>query len=167
MNTNYWDNLVPIELNTASTNSAFFLAYQAAQVKAGDKGFLSRDITVTDLLMNRSDMHHVFPKQYLKQQGKGRNAYNQITNFVIAQSEINIAIGDKAPEKYFAELVAQCDGGKLKYGGITSLASLKTNLRAHCLPAALLDGEVPDYDTFLAERRLLMAKKIRDWFEAL
>jgi len=166
-NPNYWENLLPIELETASSNSAYFLAYQAAQVKAGDKGFLSRDITVNDLLLNRSDVHHVYPKKHLKTQGRSRSEYNQIANFVIAQSEINIAIGDKAPEKYFADLVAQCDGGKVKYGGITSLASMKANLRVHCLPPALLDGEVPEYDEFLAKRRKLMAQKIREWFEGL
>lgn len=166
-NPNSWENLLPLELDTASSNSAFFLAYQAAQVKAGDKGFLSRDITVNDLLLNRSDVHHVFPKKHLKSQGRSKGEYNQIANFVLAQSEINIVIGDRPPEKYFAELLAQCDGGKKKYGGITSLAELKANLRAHCLPLSLLDGEVPDYDAFLAERRTLMAKKIRDWFEVL
>jgi hypothetical protein len=166
-NPNYWENLLPLELETASSNSAYFLAYQAAQVKAGDKGFLSRDITVNDLLLNRSDVHHVYPKKHLKSQGKSRGEYNQIANFVLAQSEINIAIGDKAPEKYFAELAAQCDGGNLKYGGITNLGTLKTNLRAHCLPMELLEGEVPEYEGFLAARRRLMANKIRDWFEAL
>lgn len=166
-NPNFWDNLLPLELDTASSNSAFFLAYQAAQVKSGDKGFLSRDITVNDLLLNRSDVHHVYPKKHLKSQGRSRSEYNQIANFVLAQSEINIAIGDKPPEKYFADLVAQCDGGKKKYGGITSLAELKANLSAHCLPQSLLDVEVPDYDAFLAERRTLMARKIRDWFEVL
>jgi hypothetical protein len=166
-NANFWENLLPLELDTASSNSAFFLAYQAAQVKAGDKGFLSRDITVNDLLLNRSDVHHVYPKKHLKSQGRSRGEYNQIANFVLAQSEINIGIGDKPPEKYFGELVSQCDGGKKKHGGITSLSELKANLRAHCLPLSLLDGEAPDYDDFLAERRTLMAKKIRDWFEVL
>ena len=52
--------LVPIEPDTSSVNSAFFLAYQAAQVKTGDRGFLSRDITVHDLLLNRSDVRHVY-----------------------------------------------------------------------------------------------------------
>ena len=51
-----------------------------------------------DLLLNRSDVHHVFPRKHLKKQGLSRGRYNQIANFVIAQSEINIAIGDKAPE---------------------------------------------------------------------
>ena len=167
INPNFWDNLLPLELNTASSISPFFLAYQAAQVKAVDKGFLSRDITVNDLLLNRSDVHHIYPKKHLKSQGRSRGEYNQIANFVLAQSEINIAIGDKSPEKYFADLVAQCDGGKLKYGGINSLAALKSNMRAHCLPLGMLNGEVPEYDDFLAARRPLIARKIRDWFEAL
>jgi len=167
LNPNFWDNLLPLELNTASSNSAFFLAYQAAQVKTGDRGFLSRDITVNDLLLNRSDVHHVYPKKHLKSQGRSRGEYNQIANFVLAQSEINIAIGDRPPEKYFAEVVAQCDGGKMKYGGITSLAELKANLRAHCLPLSLLDGGIPAYDDFLEERRKLMAQKIKSWFEVL
>ena len=167
INDNFWENLLPLELDTASSKSAYFLAFQAAQVKAGDRGFLSRDITVHDLLLNRSDVHHVYPKKHLKTQGRSRGEYNQIANYVLAQSEINIAIGDKAPERYFADLVAQCDGGKKKYGGITSLAELQANFRAHCLPPSLLDGEVPAYDEFLAERRTLMAEKIRNWFEAL
>ena len=122
---------------------------------------------MNDLLMNRSDVHHVFPKKYLKGQGLARGRYNQIANFVLAQSEINIAIGDKAPEKYFAELAEQCAGGKKKYGGITSCAAMAENFRSHCLPTTMLDGEIPAYDDFLEERRQLMALKIKQWFEAL
>lgn len=166
-NPNFWEALLPLELVTASSISPYFLAYQAAQVKANDKGFLSRDITVNDLLLNRSDVHHVFPAKHLKTLGKSRGEYNQIANFVLAQSEINIAIGAKPPELYFAELKAQCNGGSKKYGGITSVEELEANLRAHCMPLSLLDREVPDYSEFLAERRLLMAKKIRTWLEAL
>ena len=164
---NFWSNLVPIQLDTSSSNSPYFLAYQAAQVKLGDKGFLSRDITVLDLLMNRSDVHHVYPRNHLKKQGLARGRYNQIGNFVLAQSEINIAIGDKPPERYFQELAEQCAGGKKKYGGITDIDELRANLRMSCLPESLLDGEIPPYDEFLEERRKLMAKKIKTWFEAL
>jgi hypothetical protein len=164
---NFWTNLLPIELETSSPNSPSFLAYQAAQVKLGDRGFLSRDITVLDLLMNRSDVHHVYPRNHLKKQGLPRGRYNQIGNFVLAQSEINIAIGDKAPEKYFEELAEQCAGGKKKYGGITDMADLRANLRTHCLSESMLDGNIPPYDDFLEERRKLMARKIKTWFEAL
>ena len=163
----FWTGMLPQLMDTSSGQSAYFLAYQAAQVKLGDKGFLSRDITVLDLLTNRSDVHHVYPKQHLKNLGLARSRYNQIANFVIAQSEINIAIGQKAPEVYFIELAEQCAGGKKKYGGITTLEDMKANLRTHCLPEALIDGKVPMYDEFLEERRRLMSLKIKKWFELL
>src|SRR4029453_6606260 len=114
------------------------------------------DITVLDLLMNRSDVHHVYPKKHLKAQGLARGRYNQISNFVLAQSEINIANGDKPPEKYLKEVWEQFDGGKKKYGGITKAAELRANLRMHCLPESVIDGEIPEYDDFLEERRKLM-----------
>lgn len=163
----FWTGMLPQLMDTSSAQSPYFLAFQAAQVKLGDKGFLSRDITVLDLLMNRSDVHHVYPKQHLKVQGLSRGRYNQIANFVLAQSEINIAIGDKPPAKYFAELSEQVSGGKKMYGGITDAAELRANLRMNCLPESMLDGEVPDYDDFLEQRRRLMALKIKTWFEVL
>jgi hypothetical protein len=163
----FWTGMLPQLMDTSSGQSPYFLAYKAAQVKLGDKGFLSRDITVLDLLMNRSDVHHVYPKKHLKAQGLSRGRYNQIANFVLAQSEINIAIGAKPPDRYFAELAEQCQGGKKSYGGITELAELRANLRMSCLPESMLDGVIPDYDDFLEQRRKLMALKIKSWFEML
>jgi hypothetical protein len=163
----FWTGMLPQLMDTSSGQSPYFLAYKAAQVKLGDKGFLSRDITVQDLLMNRSDVHHVYPRNHLKKQGLARGRYNQIANFVLAQSEINIAIGDKPPDQYFQELAKQCDGGKKKYGGITEEKDLRANLKMHCIPMAMFDGKIPSYDDFLNERRKLMAQKIKIWFEVL
>ena len=163
----FWTGLLPQLMETSSSRSPYFLAYKAAQVKLGDKGFLSRDITVLDLLLNRSDVHHVFPRNHLKKQGLNPGQYNQIANFVVAQSEINIAIGDKAPETYFADLQAQCAEGPRKYGGITSMEELRANLQMNCLPESLLSGGLPAYAVFLEQRRKLMALKIQQWFEAL
>lgn len=61
---------------------------------------------------------------------------------------VEIAIGDKPPGRYFKELVEQCNGGKKKYGGITDIVDLRANLRMHCLPESLVDGEIPPYDSF-------------------
>ena len=163
----FWTGMLPQLMDTSSAQSPYFLAYKAAQVKLGDKGFLSRDITVTDLMMNHSDVHHVYPRNHLKKQGLPRGRYNQIANFVLAQSEINIAIGDKAPETYFANLAKQCDGGVKKYGGITKRTELCANLRMSCLPESMIDGVIPDYDDFLEQRRKLMSLKIKTWFETL
>lgn len=163
----FWTGMLPQFLDTSSINSPFFRCYQAAQIKLGDRGFLSRDITVTDLLMNRADVHHVYPKQHLKGGGLTRGAYNQIANFVIAQSEINIAIGAKAPDLYFGELREQVNGGKTKYGGITDRMEMLANFRMNCVPDRMLDGDVGEYASFLAERRRLMALKIQSWYEML
>ena len=163
----FWSGMLPQLMDTSSSQSPYFIAYQAAQARLGDKGFLSTDITVRDLLLNRGDKHHVFPRKHLQRLGLSRGRYNQIANFVIAQSEINIAIGDKAPETYFAEIADQVNGGPKRYGGIVDPERLKENFAHSCLPESLLDGQVPDYDDFLAERRRLMAMRIKEWFEVL
>ena len=164
----FWTTLLPQEMATSSAASPYFLVYQAAQVKLGDPGFLSRDITVHDLLLNRSDVHHVYPRSHLKEhQGLSRSRYNQIANFVLAQSEINIAIGGKPPKIYFAELAEQCSGGARKYGGITDMTQMRANLSRNCVPDSLLDGEVPNYDEFLEQRRVLMAQKVQTYFGEL
>lgn len=163
----FWTGMLPQLMDTSSGQSPYLLAFKAAQVKLKDKGFLSRDITVHDLLMNRVDVHHLFPRNHLKKQGLARGRYNQIANFVLAQSEINIAIGDKAPEAYFKELHSQCSGGARKYGGITDKEEMRENLKANCIPESLLAGHIPSYDDFLEERRKLMALKIKQWFEVL
>ena len=120
-----------------------------------------------DLLMFRSDRHHVYPRKYLKAKGLTRGRYNQIANLAVAQSEINIAIGGKPPHQYFHELSDQCNGGKRKYGGITCDDEMRANLHRHCIPDSMLDGEIPSYDDFLHERRKLMASRIKAWFETL
>ncbi|SFA69611.1 Protein of unknown function DUF262 [Poseidonocella pacifica] len=163
----FWNTLLPQEMETSSGSSPYFLVYQAAQAKLGDLGFLSRDITVRDLLLNRSDVHHVYPRNHLKGQGLTRGRYNQIANFVLAQSEINIGIGDRDPKVYFNELADQCNGGLKKYGGITTGEEMRSNLQMSCLPVSLLDGDIPTFDDFLEQRRRLMAHKIQTYFEGL
>ena len=163
----FWTGMLPQLMATSASTSPYFIAYKAAQARLGDKGFLSTDITVRDLLLNRGDKHHVFPRKYLQGQGLSRGRYNQIANFVIAQSEINIAIADKGPETYFAEIADQVNGGPKRYGGILDREQMRENFTQNCLPASLLEGVVPDYDDFLAERRRLMALRIKTWFEVL
>jgi len=168
LSSSFWSTLLPQSMETSSANSPYFLVFQAAQVKLGDKGFLSRDITVQDLILNKSDVHHVFPKGYLKKKlGLSRGQYNQIANYALAQSEINIAIGEKAPADYFPQLFDQCSGGKKKYGGITEMDVLEDNLEQHCIPSRIFKDLADDYPSFLAERRKLMAARIQKYVATL
>jgi hypothetical protein len=163
----FWSTLLPQNLETSSPNSPNWLVYQAAQVKLHDRGFLSRDITVHDLILNRSDVHHLFPRNYLKKMGLSRGRYNQVANYAIAQSEINIAISDRPPSVYFQEVLEQTRGGPRRYGGITEEAALRANLHAHCIPVEIFGALAEDYEGFLTQRRHLMAARIREYFETL
>jgi hypothetical protein len=163
----FWNFGIVQRLDSSVASSPVFHVYQAAQVKGQDKGFLSRDITVADILLYKGDIHHLYPKSYLKSNNKSRGDYNQIANYVLMQQEINIAIGAKSPNIYFKELKEQCQGGKLKYGAINTLEELNLNLKTHCIPESIFDATIDGYDQFLTERRNLMAAKMREYYNAL
>lgn len=163
----FWEASLPQAMDTSAAYSPYFRLFQAAQIKMNDLGFLSRDITVRELIEVKSDVHHIFPREFLKKHGLTRGQYNQIANYVMAQSEINIAIGSKEPRVYFWQLLEQCRGGPKRYGNITDLDTLRENLRMHCIPEGIEQMTVKDYPAFLAGRRRLMAQKIRAYFEAL
>ncbi len=163
----FWEAALPQAMNTSVASSPYFRLFQAAQVKMNDPGFLSRDITVRELVEVKSDVHHLFPRGYLKQHGFSRSQYNQIANYAVTQSEINIAIGDRAPCVYGPQLLDQCNGGPRRYGGITDAESLRESLRTHCIPEGFLNMSASDYPDFLSERRKLMARKIRAYFASL
>lgn len=163
----FWDVGLPQQMDTSVANSQYLKVFLAAQVYGNDKGFLSKDITVRDLLTNRGDVHHIFPKNYLKHHNFAQAQYNQIANYVIMQSEINIAIQDRAPADYFTKLQEQCKTQIAIYGGIVTQNQLEENLAANCLPLGMESKTINDYAAFLEERRKLMSYKIRDYYSQL
>jgi hypothetical protein len=167
LSTAFWDVGLPQQMNTSVSSSPYFKVFLASQVHSGDKGFLSKDITVSALISHRGDVHHIFPRNYLKRYGLARGKYNQIANYVMMQSEINIAVGDKEPKTYFSELLEQCKTGEAKYGGITDKRALLENFKMHCIPEGVEGMTVDDYDDFLHKRRRMMAQKMQEYYVSL
>lgn len=164
----FWDAGLPQQMDTSVASSPYFNVFLASQVKGNDKGFLSRDLTVQNLLVGQRHIHHVFPRSFLqKEHGLPRGRYNQIANYVVMQGEINIAIGARPPVTYFSELWEQCNSGITRYGGITDIDQMQENFAAHCIPQGMESATVEGYDEFLKERRNLMAIKIRDYYKSL
>ncbi len=163
----YWSAGLVQDLDTSVASSPFYNVFLASQVKANDKGFLSRDITITDLITHRGDIHHIFPRDYLKRNGLPRGRYNQIANYVLMQSEINIKVGNKSPKEYFNELRIQVNGNDYKYGGIETEEQLLENLDMNCIPRDIFEMDINNYEEFLAKRRLLMANKIKQYYLSL
>jgi len=163
----FWNASLVQSLNTSVTSSPYFVVYLAAQVKNTDKGFLSNDITVGQLMEHRGDIHHIFPKNFLKKSGMGRAQYNQVANYVYMQQEINIQVGDKAPDVYFGHLLEQCSTKEKKYGAITELHALHENLKQNAIPESIFTHTLEDYQEFLLLRRQLMAQKIKEYYFSL
>src|SRR5690606_36499753 len=144
---------LPQPLNTSSVNAPAIKLFWAAQANRDDKGFLSKDITVRDMLTHHGDIHHIFPKNFLKRRGLLRSKYNQVANYVYVQQEVNIKIGETAPAVYMGKVFDQCQQGAAHYGAIISLDDLKANLAANCLPEDLCAYQPEQFEAFLAERR--------------
>lgn len=124
-----------------------------------DKGFLSRDITVQALITHRGEVNHSFPRSYLKNNGLNRSRHSQIANYVMIQSEINIAIKDRH-HLYFSKLLSSINGNR-KYGAIDNMEELMNNFRMHCIPGEIVNMDIKHSDLCLIERRKLMAAKTK------
>ncbi len=163
----FWSAELIQRLNTSSSTSPVFNVFLASQCYFNEKGFLSKDISVKDLIEQRGDVHHIFPRDILKKKGLTRGQYNQIGNYVYTQSEINIKIGNKPLEKYLSEIKDQCNGGGLLYGGINKLTLLFDNLKQNAIPDTIFDMNAEDYQDFLIQRRKKMAEKMRIYYNSI
>ena len=165
----FWTATLPQKLQTPSTVSPYFMCFLAAQARQNDRGFLSRDLTVRALLEQRGDVHHIYPKAYLKRHGYLQSQYNQVANLAYMQQEVNIGVGQRAPADYLGQAYAETRGESprpKRVTGIDSVDALRQNLRTHAVPVRLL-GEEVGYEDFLRERRAGMAAVIRGWYESL
>lgn len=163
----FWDSGLIQRLSTSSNNAPALHVFWAAQTKLNDKGFLSRDITVKEMIEHRGDIHHIFPRQYLKDNNLTKSQYNQVANYVYVQQEINIKVGKRSPSDYIGQIRDQCESGKLVYGGIDSLEDFESNLEANCIPGDIHEMTIEHYAQFLEARRTLMAQKIKKYYQGL
>ena len=160
----FWNASLPQSLDTSVASSPYFNVFLASQVKANDKGFLSKDVLVGDLISLRGDIHHLFPKDYLRKNGLERGKYNQIANYVFMQSEINIKVGNKPPKDYFGLINQQIEDNNTLVSGISNQSELFENLKANCVPTEIMTMSIDDYSEFLVLRRKLMAQKIKQYY---
>ncbi|MGY5319795.1 GmrSD restriction endonuclease domain-containing protein [Neomicrococcus lactis] len=164
----FWNVSLPRGLETSRTNSPFFQTFVAAQISQGSRGFLSKHILVATMHEHSGDIHHVVPKNYLVKAGYAdRNEYNQVANFAITETAINIAIKDQAPEVYLARVRGQIQDGQLSLGELIDQDDYEKNLAENALPTMLESVTAESYPEYLDERRRLMAKFIRNFYEKL
>lgn len=164
----FWNNILVEKFNTSVTSSPFWKTFLIAQIKLGDRGFLSQGIKVQHMIEDRGDIHHIFPKDYLMKNGiANKQMYNQIANFVMLQTEINIKVSNKSPNEYMGQVIEQCNGQENVYGLISNMEDLNKNLEENAVPKEFINMTFENYQEFLAKRRVLMANKIKDFYYSL
>ena len=77
-------------------------------------------LKAADLIKGAGDIHHIFPRAYLKKSGvDSRTRYNQVANYIYLDTQVNKAISDDAPCVYFKKAVEQCETKAYALGNIT------------------------------------------------
>lgn len=164
----FWRVTLPQNLETTSVNSPAFNTFLAAQDYLKSSSMLMKGTMISDLITISGDVHHIFPKAYLKKNGvdaKGR--YNQVANYTYLDTQVNKAISDDAPCRYFGVILDQCKTRDVQIGNITDENELAANLAENAIPGEVVYMDVNVYDRFLSERRKMMAAMIEQYYKAL
>ncbi len=151
----YFRITLPTNLDSNEAMGPYWQGFVAAQVVLGAKSLFST-VPLSQLLTLGSsgtkkafDKHHLFPDNYLKQNGYLTKRSNK-GNFTLVDYANNIYISDDAPEIYVRRFRQEL--GEEVY---------KQNCIEHALP---YDFEKMDYELFLEERRKLMAQLVKTAF---
>jgi hypothetical protein len=163
----FWDFGLINDLESSSVNNNAYTLYLASQVNGNSTAFLSKSMTITSLIEQRGDIHHIFPKQYLIDNGYPQKAYNQVANFVYTEQATNIKVGKMPPIEYLSKIKQQIDDGVNEISTLDNKDSLIKNIKANDIPSFITEAIHSDYNRFLIDRRKMMANKLKAYYENL
>lgn len=164
----FWDVALPMDMETSSIRSPYFLTFLAAQIHRNARGFLSKNITIANMIEEQGDIHHLVPKNYLVKHGVvDRGDYNQIANYALTETPINISIKDRAPADYMTAVEEQIGDKQFRLGEITERVELERSFADNAVPQSLYSTTAESYQEFLVDRRREMAAYIRDYYANL
>ena len=164
----FWNVTLPQNLETSSVNSPAFNTFIAAQINLNCNSMLMNGTKISDLITISGDVHHIFPRAYLKSNGvDNKTKYNQVANYIYLDTQVNKAISDDAPCVYFTRAKQQCETKEIVLGNISDAELLASNLAENCIPSNIDTMDVSSYDAFLLERRKMMASLIEKYYKGL
>jgi hypothetical protein len=156
----FWSVTLPANLDSSSARNPELFAYIAAQNRLGAPVLFSHK-KVSDLLdpaiktkKKALERHHLFPRAWLERQGVvDLKRINQLANFALLEWPENIGISDTPPTEYVPKIRERF-----------SADDWSRMHECHALPEGWHEMQ---YETFLHERRKLMAAITRHGFESL
>ncbi len=97
------------------------------------------------------DVHHIFPKAVLYKAGKNKAIVNALANYAFLTKDTNLEISDQKPEEYFPVYMAKCPGA----------------MSTHWIPDDPELWKIDNYEEFLKQRRILLAKAANSLLDSL
>ncbi|MBR6096742.1 MAG: DUF262 domain-containing protein [Oscillospiraceae bacterium] len=156
----YFRITLPNELNTAYAISPAWCGYIASQIVLNTPMLFSNTPISKYFVLGASgtknaiDRHHIFPKNYLKNNGfESDRDRNQTANFTYLDYATNIDISDDPPIEYVG-----------RYREKLGEEAYRRSCREHALPE---DFEKMEYPRFLELRRTLMAQVVKTAYQKL
>ena len=164
---NFWNIQLDQNLTYVSSINPTYQVFLAAQNFFKKDSLLSH-IPVGELVNLGGDIHHIFPKQYLVDNGYDKYSYNQVANYAYLDTPVNIKVGKKAPKEYFNEALDEIrEQGETSFKAIKSESEFMSNLEDNCIPAEILQMDHTRYSDFLVARRAKMTALIRSYYYSL
>lgn len=163
----FWEFGIVSALETSSKINNAYSIYLAAQCANGATAFLSKSMKINSLIEQRGDIHHIFPKDYLKKNGFIEKQYNQVANFVFTEQSTNIKIGNVSPKEYLQYIKNEIDDGIVNITTIDNKELIPINFTENDIMQMIESATFEDYNDFLDKRRILMAAKIEKYYKSL
>lgn len=150
----FWNVTLPEYFDTSSTQSNVWRVFVMSQVRNGDNAWLEKDHTVKSLVELQGNVHHIFPKAYLRKHGYSQKMYNQIANYTWLTQPRNLQAGDQAPKDYLSN---------------STVVEYRTSQNDvdNAIPQEVTAADFQNYETFLKHRRRLMSAQLRQYFNSL
>jgi hypothetical protein len=166
----YWEITLPGDLATSSSRSPSLFAYLAA-LNILDAPVLFSKMRCAELFdpalaggRVKVQRHHLFPRKYLEGLGiTDLKLVNQIANLAVLEWHDNLSISATDPSAYwpvYLDAMREPSNGMAPF----SESEIQAMIRLHALPEGWPEMA---FDAFLAERRRLMARVIREAYERL
>jgi hypothetical protein len=142
-------DIVPEELEGRNQRSALFKTMFLAFRKAGARDWKSNLAIALDHsgAQHRLQFHHIFPKAFLKQVYRGREA-DDIANLAFIGGKTNRNISAKPPAEYLQEVLT--NNGSAPF-------------ESQCIPTDPELLKIENYKFFLARRRELIAGALNQY----
>ena len=106
----FWDMTLPNSLQAQTTQLTNWRIFQMAQIHARAHAWLEKDKYTADTIQEQGNIHHIFPKAYLKKNGFKQEEYNQVANYVWITQPRNLQM----LQKFICQIKKLCNIIRMK-----------------------------------------------------